>query len=190
MDTSPSSPQISCDQRIMDALLSVVAAAGKDDSRLRPITLELSCLVLRQLLMLIDADQARFPPIFPLHFSWKMINNVFLDAQHHAIHSQQGSNDSVWKAGPSRLHRESVSRVVWGRICGVWGTFWSIPLEKWFKLKVNHIKFDIIGYEMLLPPCTTALSGLPLHKRLPSGFEEKIRSVRLFKNMKMRPNLR
>ena len=41
----------------MDALLSVVAAAGKEDSHLRPITLELACLVLRQLLLLIDADQ-------------------------------------------------------------------------------------------------------------------------------------
>ncbi|PIO63589.1 hypothetical protein TELCIR_14805 [Teladorsagia circumcincta] len=43
--------------------------------------------------------------------------------------------------------------------------------------KVNHIKLETIGYEMLLPPCNTAMSGLALHKRLPSGFEERIRTI-------------
>ncbi|KAE9413570.1 hypothetical protein Angca_008667, partial [Angiostrongylus cantonensis] len=88
-----------CDKRIIDALLSIIDAAGNEDSRLRPVTLELACLVLRQILMVVDHDE------------------------------------------------------------------------------VNHIKLETIGYEMLLPPCNTVMSGLPLNKRLPSGFEEKIRSV-------------
>lgn len=49
--------------------------------------------------------------------------------------------------------------------------------DEYAEFEVNHIKLETIGYEMLLPPCNTVMSGLPLNKRLPSGFEEKIRSV-------------
>ncbi|ETN83630.1 hypothetical protein NECAME_17400 [Necator americanus] len=90
---------MSCDERIIETLLSIVEAAGNEESRLRPITLELACLVLRQILLVVDHDH------------------------------------------------------------------------------VSHIKLETIGYEMLLPPCNTAMSGLALHKRLPSGFEERIRTI-------------
>ncbi|KAK5969100.1 FPL domain-containing protein [Trichostrongylus colubriformis] len=135
------SPPMSCDERIIDALLSIVDAAGKEDSRLRPITLELACLVLRQILLVVDHDQ---------------------------MHSSIGSKAShVLTCFVDRL--------------GLYVNSENLFLE-WFEdeyaeFEVNHIKLETIGYEMLLPPCNTAMSGLALHKRLPSGFEERIRTI-------------
>ena len=40
----------------MDALLSIVDAVGKDGNRVRPITLELACLVTRQILLAIEDE--------------------------------------------------------------------------------------------------------------------------------------
>ncbi|XGW17603.1 hypothetical protein V3C99_002305 [Haemonchus contortus] len=136
-----SNPPMSCDERIIDALLSIVDAAGKEDSRLRPITLELACLVLRQILLVVDHDQ--------------MHSSISSKASH------------VLTCFVDRL--------------GLYVNSENLFLE-WFEdeyaeFEVNHIKLETIGYEMLLPPCNTAMSGLALHKRLPSGFEERIRTV-------------
>uniref|UniRef100_A0A0K0DN33 FPL domain-containing protein n=1 Tax=Angiostrongylus cantonensis TaxID=6313 RepID=A0A0K0DN33_ANGCA len=130
-----------CDKRIIDALLSIIDAAGNEDSRLRPVTLELACLVLRQILMVVDHDE---------------------------MHSSIGNKAA-----------HSLARLV-DRL-GLYVNSEHLFLE-WFEdeyaeFEVNHIKLETIGYEMLLPPCNTVMSGLPLNKRLPSGFEEKIRSV-------------
>lgn len=132
---------MSCDERIIEALLSIVDAAGKEDSRLRPITLELACLVLRQILLVVDHDQ---------------------------MHSSIGTKAAhVLTCFVDRL--------------GLYVNSENLFLE-WFEdeyaeFEINHIKLETIGYEMLLPPCNTAMSGLALHKRLPSGFEERIRTV-------------
>ncbi|KAK6012811.1 hypothetical protein OSTOST_22009 [Ostertagia ostertagi] len=115
-------PPMSCDERIIDALLSIVDAAGKEDSRLRPITLELACLVLRQILLVVDHDQ---------------------------MHSSIGSKAShVLSCFVDRL--------------GLYVNSENLFLE-WFEdeyaeFEVNHIKLETIGYEMLLPPCNTAMS--------------------------------
>ncbi|KAL6728804.1 hypothetical protein Aduo_010539 [Ancylostoma duodenale] len=130
-----------CDERIIEALLSIVEAAGNEDSRLRPITLELACLVLRQILLVVDHDQ---------------------------MHSSIGSK-------ASHVLTRFIDRL------GLYVNSENLFLE-WFEdeyaeFEVNHIKLETIGYEMLLPPCNTAMSGLALHKRLPSGFEERIRTI-------------
>ncbi|KHJ81095.1 hypothetical protein OESDEN_19219, partial [Oesophagostomum dentatum] len=132
---------MSCDERVIEALLSIVGAAGNEDSRLRPITLELACLVLRQILLVVDHDQ---------------------------MHSLIGSKAAqVLTCFIDRL--------------GLYVNSENLFLE-WFEdeyaeFEVNHIKLETIGYEMLLPPCNTVMSGLALHKRLPSGFEERIRTI-------------
>ncbi|EPB79592.1 hypothetical protein ANCCEY_01288 [Ancylostoma ceylanicum] len=130
-----------CDERIIEALLSIVEAPGNEDSRLRPITLELACLVLRQILLVVDHDQ---------------------------MHSSIGSK-------ASHVLTRFIDRL------GLYVNSENLFLE-WFEdeyaeFEVNHIKLETIGYEMLLPPCNTAMSGLALHKRLPSGFEERIRTI-------------
>ncbi|KAJ1347946.1 hypothetical protein KIN20_003133 [Parelaphostrongylus tenuis] len=130
-----------CDKRIIDALLSIIDAAENEDSRLRPITLELACLVLRQILMVVDHDE---------------------------MHSSIGTKAA-----------HSIACLV-DRL-GLYVNSEHLFLE-WFEdeyaeFEVTHIKLETIGYEMLLPPCNTVMSGLALNKRLPSGFEEKIRSV-------------
>ncbi|KAK6740546.1 hypothetical protein RB195_008793 [Necator americanus] len=132
---------MSCDERIIETLLSIVEAAGNEESRLRPITLELACLVLRQILLVVDHDH---------------------------IHSSIGSK-------ASHVLTSFVDRL------GLYVNSENLFLE-WFEdeyaeFEVSHIKLETIGYEMLLPPCNTAMSGLALHKRLPSGFEERIRTI-------------
>ncbi|VDM60856.1 unnamed protein product [Angiostrongylus costaricensis] len=123
-----------CDRRIIDALLSIIDAAGNEDSRLRPVTLELACLVLRQILMVVDHDE-----VIP-HSLACLVDRLglYVNSEH---------------------------------------LFLEWFEDEYAEFEVNHIKIETIGYEMLLPPCNTVMSGLSLNKRLPSGFEEKIRSV-------------
>ncbi|CAJ0941092.1 unnamed protein product, partial [Mesorhabditis belari] len=47
---------VTCEPRIVKCLIDVVESAAKADSRLRPITLELTCIVLRQLVLTVDDD--------------------------------------------------------------------------------------------------------------------------------------
>ncbi|CAJ0600555.1 unnamed protein product [Cylicocyclus nassatus] len=132
---------VSCDERVIEALLSVVDAAGNEDSRLRPITLELACLVLRQILLVVDHDQM------------------------HSVIANKASH--IVSCFVDRL--------------GLYVNSENLFLE-WFEdeyaeFEINHIKLETIGYELLLPPCNTVMSGLALHKRLPGGFEERIRTI-------------
>ncbi|VDL81682.1 unnamed protein product [Nippostrongylus brasiliensis] len=132
---------MSCDERIIEALLSIVEAAGKEDSRLRPITLELACLVLRQILVAVDHDQ---------------------------MHTTIGNKASqVLACFVDRL----------GLYVNTENLFLEWFEDEYAEFEVNHIKLETTGYELLLPPCNTAMSGLALHKRLPSGFEERIRTM-------------
>ncbi|CAL2037595.1 unnamed protein product [Caenorhabditis brenneri] len=139
---SPSPP--GCDSRLFDALSSIIKAVGMDDNRIRPITLELACLVIRQILMTVDEER--------VHTNLtKLCSEVRLKLL------------------------EYIKQYVYGE---------SLFLE-WFEdeyaeFEVNHVNFDIIGYEMLLPPAATPLSNLSLHKRLPSGFEERLRTQIVF----------
>ncbi|WKY00595.1 hypothetical protein Q1695_014988 [Nippostrongylus brasiliensis] len=134
-------PPMSCDERIIEALLSIVEAAGKEDSRLRPITLELACLVLRQILVAVDHDQ---------------------------MHTTIGNKASqVLACFVDRL----------GLYVNTENLFLEWFEDEYAEFEVNHIKLETTGYELLLPPCNTAMSGLALHKRLPSGFEERIRTM-------------
>ncbi|KJH50836.1 hypothetical protein DICVIV_02986 [Dictyocaulus viviparus] len=132
---------VTCDERIIDALLSIIDAAGKEDSRLRPITLELACLVLRQILMVVDNDKI------------------------HASIENKSSQTLACLVDRLGVHVNSEH------------LFLEWFEDEYAEFEINHIKLETIGYEMLLPPCNTAMSGLALHKRLPSGFEERIRTV-------------
>ncbi|CAJ0578549.1 unnamed protein product, partial [Mesorhabditis spiculigera] len=51
-----STPVPTCEPRILKGLIEVVESAAKADSRLRPVTLELACIVLRQLVLQADDD--------------------------------------------------------------------------------------------------------------------------------------
>ncbi|PAV69883.1 hypothetical protein WR25_04840 [Diploscapter pachys] len=133
-----------CDGRVMDALLSIVDAVGKDGNRVRPITLELACLVTRQILLAIE-DEA--------------IPNVIAEL------ARKVRQSLVDKLAPY-VNTEQL--------------FLEWFEDEYAEFEVNHIKLDVIGYELLLPPANTVMSGLPLHKRLPSGFEERIRTNILF----------
>ncbi|CAD6185747.1 unnamed protein product [Caenorhabditis auriculariae] len=134
----------SCDYRLIEALSSIIAAVGNEQNRVRPITLELACLVIRQILLSVDDEQ--------LHSSLTSL------------------------CGKAR--KQLVDQL------SLYVNSENLFLE-WFEdeyaeFEVNHVKLDVIGYEMLLPPATTPMSGLPLHKRLFSGFEERLRTTMLF----------
>lgn len=142
--TSSESPTPPCDSRLFDALSSIIKAVGMDDNRIRPITLELACLVIRQILMTVDEER---------------------------VHTNL-----------TKLCSEVRQKLL--AYIGQYVNGESLFLE-WFEdeyaeFEVNHVNFDIIGYEMLLPPAATPLSNLSLHKRLPSGFEERLRTQIVF----------
>ncbi|GMT21112.1 hypothetical protein PFISCL1PPCAC_12409, partial [Pristionchus fissidentatus] len=54
---SSSSSDRDCDPRLMEALRLLVAAAGRSNCRLRTITLQLACLVLRHLVLALDSNE-------------------------------------------------------------------------------------------------------------------------------------
>ncbi|CAI5446636.1 unnamed protein product [Caenorhabditis angaria] len=137
-------PTKSCDSRLVDALCSIISAVGKENSNIRPLTLELACLVIRQILMTIDDDDIL-----------KNLTNLCGEVR-----------ESLVKSLGISVNSETL--------------FLEWFEDEYAEFEVNHVNFDIIGYEMLLPPAATPLSGLPLHKRLPSGFEERVRTKILF----------
>lgn len=57
VDELPPPSTSGCDGRLFDALSSIIKAVGTDDNRIRPITLELACLVIRQILMTVDDEK-------------------------------------------------------------------------------------------------------------------------------------
>lgn len=146
MTSSESSPTTSseCDSRLFDALSSIVKGVGRDEHRIRPITLELACLVIRQILMTVDDEK--------VHTNLtKLCSEVRLKLLSFIGQYVNGEN-----------------------------LFLEWFEDEYAEFEVNHINFDIIGYEMLLPPAATPLSNLLLHKRLPSGFEERLRTQIVF----------
>lgn len=139
---SPAPPPPDC--RIFDALSSIIRAVGTDDNRIRPITLELACLVIRQILMTVDDEK--------VHTNLtKLCSEVRLKLL--GFIGQYVNHESLF--------------LEWFE-------------DEYAEFEVNHVNFDIIGYEMLLPPAATPLSNLSLHKRLPSGFEERLRTQIVF----------
>ncbi|CAI2348683.1 unnamed protein product [Caenorhabditis sp. 36 PRJEB53466] len=132
------------DSRLFDALSSIIRAVGSDDNRIRPITLELACLVIRQILMTVDDEKVH-------------INLTDLCSK----------------------VRQKLLAVI-GQYVNGENLFLEWFEDEYAEFEVNHVNFDIIGYEMLLPPAATPLSNLPLHKRLPSGFEERLRTQIVF----------
>ncbi|KAF1760202.1 hypothetical protein GCK72_008448 [Caenorhabditis remanei] len=132
------------DSRLFDALSSIIRAVGTDDNRIRPITLELACLVIRQILMTVDDEK--------VHTNLtKLCSEVRLKLLGCIGQYVNGEN-----------------------------LFLEWFEDEYAEFEVNHVNFDIIGYEMLLPPAATPLSNLVLHKRLPSGFEERLRTQIIF----------
>ncbi|CAI4232062.1 unnamed protein product [Auanema sp. JU1783] len=132
---------ITCDERILSALLSVIEAAGNDDIRLRPVVLELSCLVLRQLIMVTDADQI----------------------QTRLCQVTKNTSYSLVEQLGAYVNAENL--------------FLEWFEDEYAEFERSRLNLEVVSAELLLPPCSTALSGLPLPKRLPSGFEERIRSL-------------
>lgn len=137
-----SSPE--CDSRLFDALSSIIQGVGADENRIRPITLELACLVIRQILMTVDDEK---------------------------VHT----NLTKLCSEVRRKLLASIAQYVNGE-----NLFLEWFEDEYAEFEVNHINFDLIGYEMLLPPAATPLSNLALHKRLPSGFEERLRTQIVF----------
>lgn len=134
----------SCDIRLFDALSSIIRAVGADENRVRPITLELACLVIRQILMTVDDEK--------VHTN---LTNLC-----------------------TQVRKKLLSYI--GQYVNGENLFLEWFEDEYAEFEVNHINFEIIGYEMLLPPAATPLSKLLLHKRLPSGFEERLRTQIVF----------
>uniref|UniRef100_A0A8R1I2N6 FPL domain-containing protein n=1 Tax=Caenorhabditis japonica TaxID=281687 RepID=A0A8R1I2N6_CAEJA len=132
------------DSRLFEALSSIIQAVGSDENRIRPISLELACLVIRQILMTVDDEK------FQTNLA-KLCSDV----------------------------RHKLLKVI-GQYVNGENLFLEWFEDEYAEFEVNHINFDIIGYEMLLPPAATPLSNLPLHKRLSSGFEERLRTQIIF----------
>lgn len=144
VDELPPPSTSGCDGRLFDALSSIIKAVGTDDNRIRPITLELACLVIRQILMTVD-DEKVHTSLTKLCFEvrLKLLSSI----------GQYVNGENLF--------------LEWFE-------------DEYAEFEVNHVNFDIIGHEMLLPPAATPLSNLLLHKRLPSGFEERIRTQIVF----------
>ncbi|CAO4371667.1 unnamed protein product [Caenorhabditis nigoni] len=133
-----------CDSRLFDALSCIIQGVGADENKIRPITLELACLVIRQILMTVDDEK--------VHTNLtKLCSEV----------------------------RQKLLATI-GQYVNGENLFLEWFEDEYAEFEVNHVNFDIIGYEMLLPPAATPLSGLVLHKRLASGFEERLRTQIVF----------
>uniref|UniRef100_A0A1I7TWP5 FPL domain-containing protein n=1 Tax=Caenorhabditis tropicalis TaxID=1561998 RepID=A0A1I7TWP5_9PELO len=140
----PPPPSPGYDSRLFDALASIIKAVGADENRIRPITLELACLVIRQILMTVDDEK--------VHAN---LTNLC-----------------------EEIRKKLLAYI--GQFVNQENLFLEWFEDEYAEFEVNHVNFDIIGYEMLLPPAATPLSNLLLHKRLPSGFEERLRTQIVF----------
>uniref|UniRef100_A0A915PI41 CLEC16A/TT9 C-terminal domain-containing protein n=1 Tax=Setaria digitata TaxID=48799 RepID=A0A915PI41_9BILA len=138
----------SSDHNFLNGLLDIITRSVEKDAFIRTITVELCCIVLRQLLLAMDASM-----------------DIQVECERR---TEKVIAELVSLLTPSVYSEE---------------LFLEMFEDEFYNFERNRIQVGNISTDssLLLPPPTTALSGVPLNKRVPCGNEEQIQAnIQLF----------